>query len=367
MRALGVLSPSLAEKLDNEDKYILEIDSLKIPLALIHIPDTEFDVNDERYNDVVLVKKKGFSLNYRDFGIIENAWIQLQKTDKDTYYPIGSEFCGEVVKIGENVDNLKMGDYVIADCSFPFAPLNASPGIPSNHASKELEIFHKGKLTKIPESIIPEQASGMSIGVQTSMSMIKKGNIKDGDNVLVTSVTSNTSLIILNFLRHKNCNIYGLSYSGENTEKVKELFPFIKGIYNFKDFNFPEDLLFDTVLDPFSDTHLAALQAKLNFNANYVTCGMFNQSSEKINSKAAYTNLSALMSQLISKNININANCLGSHEDLKEGIELLANNDTSNIPVDAVFKNDEDINLFLDKSFLKTKKIGKVSFLYSTN
>lgn len=364
MRALGVLSPSLAEKLDKDDKYILKIDSLKIPLALIHIPDTEFNENSDEYNDIVLVRKKGFSLNYRDFGIIENAWKKLQKTDQDTYYPIGSEFCGEVVKIGKNVTNLKVGDYVIADCSYPLAPFNAPPGIPSNHASKELEVFYKGKLTTIPEGIPVEQAAGMSIGAQTSMSMIRKADIKEGDNVLVTSVTSNTSLIILNFLRDKNCNVYGLSYSGENTEKVKELFPFIKNIFNFKEQDIPKNLLFNAVLDPFSDTHIVALQRNLNLEANYVTCGMFNQSSEKMQKKEAYTNISYLMSLLISKNISIKANCLGSSEDLKNAIELLNNNTDCNIPVDSVFNNDEDINLFLDKSFLKTKKTGKVTFIY---
>jgi len=365
MRALGILSPSVAAKLDSEDKYILEIDSLKIPLALIQIPDTEFDENDDNYSNTVLVKKKGFSLNYRDLGIIENAWGKLKDINQDTYYPIGSEFCGEVVKIGKNVENLKIGDYVIANCSYPEAPFGALPGIPSNHGSKELEIFHKGKLIQIPKNIPVEQASGMSIGVQTAMSMIKKADIKDGDTVLVTSITSNTSLIILNFLKDKNCKTYGLSYSGQDKEKVKELFPFIKETFNFKDKNIPNDLFFDAVLDPFSDTHLVALQANLNFDARYVTCGMFNQSSEKIKSKEAYANLSSLMGQLIAKNIQIKGNCLGTSEDLKDGVELLSKNATSNIPIDVFFKDDEDINLFLDKSFLKTKKTGKVAFLYS--
>lgn len=365
MRALGVLSPSLASKLDDEDKYILELDSLKIPLALIHIPDTEFDENDANYANVVLVKKKGFSLNYRDLGIIENAWTKLQNTDQDTYYPIGSEFCGEVLKIGENVTNLNVGDYVIANCSYPTAPLNAPPGIPSNHASKELEVYHKGKLIKVPDNIPYEQAAGMSIGVQTAMSMIKKGDIQDGQNILVTSITSNTSLIILNFLRDKNATIYGLSYSGKDTDKVKKLFPFIKTIFNFKDNDIPKELLFDAVLDPFADTHVIALQPNLNFEARYVTCGMFNQSSEKISSKESYVNLPSFIGNLITKNIQLKANCLGTTENLEDGLKLLSENANSNIPVDQYFDKDEDINLFLDKSFLKTKKTGKVSFLYS--
>lgn len=365
MRALGVLSPSLAAKLDEDDKYILEIDSLKIPLALIHIPDTKFDEKDENYSNVVLVKKKGFSLNYRDLGIIEIAWNKLKNSDSDIYYPIGSEFCGEIIKIGKNVDNLKVGDYVIANCSYPSAPYNAQPGIPSNHASKELEIFHKGKLFKIPNNIPVAQAAGMSIGVQTAMSMIKKADIKESQNVLVTSVSSNTSLVILNFLRGKNYNIYGLSFSGKETEKVKELFPFVKEIYKFKENNIPENLLFDAVLDPFADTHLVPLYSNLNFEARYITCGMFRQSNEKARSKESYTNLPSFIGNLISKNIQLKANCLGSTKDLEKGIKLLENNSIYNIHVDSTYKENEKINDFLDKSFLKTKKVGKVVFLYS--
>lgn len=365
MKALSILSPSVAEKIDDNDKYILEIDSLKIPLALIDIPDTEYDENDDKHANTVLVKKKGFSLNYRDLGVIEHAWNRLKNIEHDTYYPIGSEFCGEILKIGKNVDNLNVGDYVIANCSYPLASHNALPGIPSNHGSKELEIFHKGKLIKISKNIPIEQASGMSIGVQTSMSMIRKAEIKEDDNVLVTSITSNTSLVILNFLKEKKCNIYGLSYSGKNQERMKELFPFIKEIFSFKENNIPTDLLFDVVLDPFADTYLVGLQSNLNFEARYVTCGMFNQSSEKIRNESSYINLPSLLGALIGKNIKLIANCLGTSEDLENGIKILNNNVDSNILIDTFYSLDKDIKLFLGKSFSKINKIGKVAFLYS--
>lgn len=366
MKALSVLSPSLSAKINKEDKYILELDSYKIPLALINIPDTEFNENEDKNKNAILVKKKGFSLNYRDLGIIENAWLRLKDLEQDTYYPVGSDFCGEILKIGKNVNNLKVGDYVIADCSYPISPFNSFPGIPSNHASKELEIFHKGKIQKIPKSIPVEQASGMSIGVQTAISMIKKANITEGDNILITSISSNTSLFILNFLREKKCNIYGLSYSGMKINKIKEKFPFIKNIYNIKENNIPKDLFFNIVFDPFSDTHLAILQHNLSFEAKYVTCGMYNQSSEKINSKPSYQNLPLLMSGIIAKNVNIKGNCLGKSEDLSEGVEIINNNQNSQIIIDKTFEDENDINEFIKRSFNISceNKLGKVSFLY---
>lgn len=365
MRALVILSPSLSKKIDNEDKYELEIDSTKIPMALINIPDTEFNENDDQSENQVLVRKKGFSLNYRDLGIIENAWHKLKSMEQDTYYPVGSDFCGEILKVGKQVTHLKVGDYVIGDCSYPNSPYNAFPGVPSNHASKEFEVFHKGKLQKIPDSLPLEQASGISIGVQTAMSMIRKAEIKQGDNILVTSISSNTSLFLLNFLRNEKCNIYGLSYSGEKIEKIKEKFPFIKEIFDYKEDDIPKDLMFNSVFDPFSDTYLAKLQSNLNFEANYITCGMYNQSAEKINSKPSFQNIPILMSGVIAKNVIIKGNCLGKTEDLKNGIDLLSSNKECQIIIDTVFKEGDNIGEFIEKSFNKTPdKLGKVAFLY---
>src|SRR5690606_4739723 len=152
MKRVAVLSPSLAKKVAEEDKCEFKIDSYLIPLALIDVKDTEFDSSSNDFSNLVLVKKKGFSLNYRDIGIIENAWQKLSSVSGDSFYPIGSDFCGEVVEIGKNVNTLAVGDLVIPDCSYPISNYNSVPGIPSNHASKELEVFHHGKLKKIPEN-----------------------------------------------------------------------------------------------------------------------------------------------------------------------------------------------------------------------
>ena len=40
--------------------------------------------------------------------------------------------------------------------------------LPANHASKEFQIFHKAKLTKIPDSMPDETAASFSIGAQTT-------------------------------------------------------------------------------------------------------------------------------------------------------------------------------------------------------
>lgn len=361
MRALSVVTSSLFEKVEDHKKHLIEIDGLKIPLAMVEGVKPEFDINSKQFSNLVLVKKLSFSLNYRDLGIIENAWRRLQHIEGDSFYPIGSDFVGVVELIGENVKRLSIGDLVLGNGFYPNSEYGAMPGIPSNHASKEYEVFHFAKLIKVPEFISKEVAGTLSIGVQTANSLLRKALIKEGENILVTSVTSNTSFFILNALWEKGCNVYGLSYSGKNKDKVKENFPFVKEIFAMNENDMPENLLFDVVFDPFSDTYLEYLVKKMNMNSRYLTCGIFNQSYEKItNTKPV--NLSLLVANLLMRNVSFIGSCLGTTQDLINGLQ---NYETNKMIIDSVFTDNDKVSDFISKSYNSNNdKFGKVVFVY---
>jgi NADPH:quinone reductase-like Zn-dependent oxidoreductase len=364
MRALAVVTSSLFEMIDDNDKHLLTIDNLEIPLAFVEGSKPDFDSQSDQCADLVLVTKSSFSLNYRDLGIIEMAWNRLKSVEEHTYYPIGSDFSAYVEAVGKNVTSLKIGDLVIADCFYPEAKNGVMPGIPSNHSSREFEIYHFAKLLKVPSNITDYEAGTLSIGTQTATSMVRKGEIKKGENVLVTSITSNTSFFLLNNLWDKDCNVYGLSYSGENIDAVKNHFPFIKEVYSIKENNIPQDIMFDVVLDAFSDTYLERLIPKLNSNASYVTCGIFNQSTEKI-TNAKSINLSILIANLMMKNVSFIGNCLGSTQDLIDGLDQYKNH---KIVIDRVFTEEDSLSDFITKSYnLDGNKFGKVVYKYANN
>ena len=178
MRALAVVTSSLFEMIDDNDKHLLTIDNLEIPLAFVEGSKPDFDSQSDQCADLVLVTKSSFSLNYRDLGIIEMAWNRLKSVEEHTYYPIGSDFSGYVEAVGKNVTSLKIGDLVIADCFYPEAKNGVMPGIPSNHSSREFEIYHFAKLLKVPSNITDYEAGTLSIGTQTATSMVRKGEIK---------------------------------------------------------------------------------------------------------------------------------------------------------------------------------------------
>jgi NADPH:quinone reductase-like Zn-dependent oxidoreductase len=360
MRALAVVTPSLFEEIDEKDKHLIQIDDLKIPLAFVEGNAPDFDSNLEQFSNHVLVRKSSFSLNYRDLGIIEMAWNRLKDVEADTYYPIGSDFAGYVEEVGSNVTAFQKGDLVIGDCCYPEVKEGVMPGIPSNHSSREYEVYHQAKLIKVPSYISDIEAGTLIIGTQTAMSMVRKGAIKKGNNILVTSITSNTSFFLLNILWDQGCNVYGLSYSGENIENVKNHFPFIKDVFSIKENNIPNDLFFDVVLDAFSDTYLEYLSQKLNTNARYVTCGIFNQSSRKISNVKA-TNLSSLIAMMM-RNVSLIANCLGTTDDLQQG---LTQYESHKMVIDTVYNDNDALADFITKSCnLQNNKFGKVVYQY---
>lgn len=362
MRALAVVTPSLFDQIEDQNKHLIRIDNVEIPLAFVEGNAPDFDEESEKYGDFVLVKKHSFSLNYRDLGVIESAWHRLKSVEVDTFYPIGSDFAGEIVAIGKNVTSFVLGDLVLGNCFYPAVENGAMPGIPSNHASKEYEVYHYAKLVKVPHYLSGVEAGALGIGTQTAASMVRKANIKKGDNVLVTSVTSNTSYFLLNALWELDCNVYGLSYSGKNTQLVRNQFPFIKEIFSVSEKNIPKKLLFDAVLDSFSDTYLELLMPNLNVNAHYLTCGIFNQSSDKLRN-AKPTNLTVLIAQLMIRNISFIGNCLGTTEDLIKGLEFYK---TKKLLVDSIFTDGDSLTEFITKSYnLEADKFGKVIYEYN--
>lgn len=361
MKSLSVLTPSFYNKIEGSKKTMFQIDDIQIPIGLIDIDEPKFDAKNDNYSNTVLVKKTGFSLNYRDLGIIEKAWNSIKNTKGLAHYPIGSDFSGQVVDYGKNVSGFKKGDSVIANAAYPYDQNGFLGGIPSNHASKEFEILNYGKLMKIDKNFPIELAVGCMIGTQTGQSMIEKAKIKPSSNVLVTSITSNTSLHLLNLLKEKKCNIYGLSYSGKNIETIKKAFPFIKDIFSFSERNIPEKLYFDVVLDPFSDTHFPKLIKNLNFDCHYVTCGVFNQSTFKVENAKKY-NLSIVFAAILMKNIKLIGNCLGSTENLLSGLKQIQNNNSC--LVDSIYNENQNIKDFMDKTFKDDQKIGRVIFKY---
>jgi NADPH:quinone reductase-like Zn-dependent oxidoreductase len=329
----------------------------------------------------VLVKKKGFSLNYRDLNFIMKASRHFISDNCTTaYLPIGSEFVGEVEQTGKLVTGLQKGDRVIPNWNYEEIRLlkkrksGLIAGVASNSTSKEKEILHFRKLYKIPETFPLEVAAGFSIGAQTGMSMLRKAKLNSKSTLLITGGSSNTSLFVLKMLPNfKYKHVYVLTSSTEKAQQLEKLN--IKNatiLVNTKSKDEDIDLSIvkilhnniDAIIDPFCNIYLKKLYYLLKFNGRYVTCGIENNTL--YNTPGIDTETMQLPENLlvhfIMNNISFTGNCLGTTRDLGKAVDLYLDDKLSLSNYHSLsYKNGSE---FLEMSYNDANRLGKVVCMY---
>lgn len=334
----------------------------------MEVPDPDFTSLFNSHS--VVVKVQAFSCNYRDRSFIHHfgeRCMTLSGNQKYFYSPVGSEFVGQVVKIGSEVRSLHLGDRVMSDNSYPFKSDGSIGGVSTNFASQRFLLFSEHQLIKVPDTMSNEVAAAFSLSAQTAYSMVRKADIKDGDNVLITALTSNTSLAIVE--RLKSCkakiNIYGMSSKAGSLKKyIKEWG--LKDIYLppfLQDSQFGEndyiDKKFDVIFDPFIDLYFRDLLNHINFNSKYIFCGFYQQHPSY---KGIQNSPLTMYGSCIIHNMSLIGNCLGDREDLEKALSDFSEGRFS-MNIDSVYTGNQLVEFF-QKSFLK-ERIGKVIYMYT--
>jgi len=337
---------------------------MEIPIGILPVEPPDYDFSTD--NDV-LIEVKSFSCNFRDRALLlgfNHKCKMLSNHGKIMYSPFGSEFVAIVKKIAPNVKSLKVGDRVIPNCHY-YDLSSVCIGVPTNYASQRMHAFHEEKLIKVPDSMPDEVAASFSIASQTGYSIIRKTSIREGDNVLVTAPTSNTSLAIIKALKNKGCKIFATSSNHKNNEAflmnwgVDQFLlaeTLLKGDTN--------KILFDVVIDPFYDLYLNGVINHINYNGRYIFCGFCEQYSTLDKSKLLFEeDYKGVFTKCIDKNISIIGNCIGLRSDLEDAIKDYSDN-KYDILIDSVYSG-EDVIPFLERSYKDSSRTGKVVYRYT--
>jgi NADPH:quinone reductase-like Zn-dependent oxidoreductase len=350
----------------------ISLEGVTVRCGLIETPDIQFDRFSPETSNQVLVKIRAFSCNYRDKALILKM---ATNGPAHTFYVVGSEFMGEVVDVGSTVTDFEKGDRVIGNGSYPSSGVEGvPPGIPTNHGSKEYQLFHPAKLIKIPPEMPDEVAAAFPIGAQTTYSMIRRLNLAENANVLVTAAKSNTSLFAINALRRYGFNVYATSTSARFEAKLKELglkqlIVVDPDLPNFAEHPTLRTLAqelggFDAVIDPFFDIHLGKVIGVMGVGSRYITCGFYDQYSQLVGqSFQPQWNGRHIMTAVMLGNLQIIGNCIGQTEDLREAIADYA---AGKLPVviDSVFSGYDQVGAFFERTYNSPKRFGKVVFKY---
>lgn len=372
MKSIVVCHPNIVKNHPNElySKWVLN--DRKYNIGLLEIPIKTFPSN-AVHEECVLLKKLAFSCNYRDKGMIHIMYDSLMEKSNITSYffaPFGSEFCAEVIQVGNKVSGLEVGDRVIPDGSYPIKEDHVKGGLPTNYASQRFEILHQQQVMKIPKDMDTIQASAFTIAAQTVYSMIRRLDIKPGGKILVMSATSNTSLGVFNALRKKFVKVYAMTSKVKRAEELKSLgvHCVLPSILTDEEAVLKslskEKVIFDYVIDPFFDLHLRKVLPFMNFNSKYITCGLYNQHESFSEISAGNLSYIPILSTIMVKNISIMGNCLGEKADLKKALTDHMKGKFE-IPIDSVYSGSH-INDFLDRTFHSQERMGKVVYKYES-
>jgi NADPH:quinone reductase-like Zn-dependent oxidoreductase len=350
----------------------VRLNQFPITCELVHLDRPNFDPTKPSNANRVLIRVKAFSCNYRDKNLIFTAATQ----DKSTHSTaIGSEFVGEIVAVGADVVDLKIGDRVMGNNTYPDSGVpNVTAGVATNFASLEYRIMHQVKLVKVPDVMPDTVAAAFSLGAQTAYSMIRKAALPPGANVLVTAAKSNTSLFIIQALRHLSVNVYVTSTSKQFEAEllamgVKQVILVQPEAESWIDPTAAQAIQqetggFDSILDPFFDLHIGRLLPALKSGGRYITCGLYDQYSEMIGQTFEYQglNLNAIFTMAIMNNLHLIGNCLGSQADLDQAIADYQSGNFD-ILVDSVFSGNQ-IGEFLERTYSHPDRFGKVVYQY---
>src|SRR5262245_59917074 len=116
MRNIAILANKTKELLaKNPSVSTIDLYGAPVNCGIVSTRPPDFDGGGEKDRAKVLVNVTAFSCNYRDQFLILSA---SNKGPENSFYTIGSDFVGEVIKVGEAVEGFAVGDKVIGDYSY---------------------------------------------------------------------------------------------------------------------------------------------------------------------------------------------------------------------------------------------------------
>lgn len=152
----------------------------------------------------VLVKVQAAALNRADLAMLTGG---AHGFAGGLGLPLGLEWAGEVIALGEGVDHLQVGDRV----------MGAGPG-----AFTELVVANAKWVYPVPDSLPIEQAAALPVSLQTMHDAISSnGQLESGQTVLIQGASSGMGLMGMQIARLLGASkVIGTSTSADRREQL---------------------------------------------------------------------------------------------------------------------------------------------------
>ena len=174
----------------------------------------------------VLLKMKAASLNYRDLLNVRRAHTS---PDKPPFIPL-SDGVGEVVKVGEGVTRVKVGDRVAGIFSqawisggFSAEKSRSSLGGAINGILAEYVVLHEQGVVHIPTHLSDVEAAALPCAAVTAWhALMENDAVQPGDIVLIQG-SGGVSLFALQFANIVGAQVIATSSQNHKLERLMQL------------------------------------------------------------------------------------------------------------------------------------------------
>ena len=306
-----------------------------------YAPDNDFqkilkvkDVDDPKpkSNDVIF-KVKAAALNYNDIWGMRGNPIPVQLP-----HISGSDAAGEVIAVGDEVNDIKVGDRVVSHANMSCRTCKAcTDGREFDCAKRTIWGFQTGPLwgayceiahlpevnvVKIPDKVSFDEAAAASMTLLTSWHMlVGRAKIQPGQTVLIMGGGSGVGSFGIQIAKLYNCDVIATA-SPDKLDKCKELGADYAVDHRKDDWHkevraITKELAkkkgelpgIDVSFDHIGETHWNKQLTLLKFGATLVTCGATTGYDAKID-----------LRHIFFKGTNILGSTQGTKAELEQGL-----------------------------------------------
>ena len=210
-------------------------------------------------SDQVLVRVRATTMNRTDCGMRSaNYFVSRFITGliRPKNIVAGSEFAGEVVEVGTDVKNFKLGDKV-----FGFEDVRSGA-----HA-EYMAVAANGSIATIPKGHEYIEMAPAGEGATYALNIIRSAGIKDGQKVLVYGASGAIGSAAVQILKHMGVEVIAVCGT-KNLELIKSIGASKVISFETEDFTLIDDT-FDLVLDAVGKTSYGATKKLLNESGKY--------------------------------------------------------------------------------------------------
>jgi NADPH:quinone reductase-like Zn-dependent oxidoreductase len=178
----------------------------------------------------VRVRVRAAALNHLDLFVLGG----LPGVKLAPPFILGSDACGIVDVVGENVRNVAVGDYVILNpgtscgvCEYcldgeqPLCPRYQILGEHVNGTMAEYVVVPGKNAAAIPERVSPEQAAAFPLATLTAWRMIvTRAKVQPGEDVLIWGIGGGVALAALQICKNIGARVWVVSSSDDKLKRA---------------------------------------------------------------------------------------------------------------------------------------------------